>query len=73
MNKLGIKKWLLDLEVQEGMKITHNMIANEAGVKRSTVTHTINGVRKNNLVLKTLIFYGCPKSLLFDGSERKAA
>jgi hypothetical protein len=64
VNTLCVRKWLLDLEAREGMRLTHDMLAREAGVKRSSVTHTINGIRRSEAVIRTLRFYGCPEYCL---------
>ena len=73
MNTLRVRTWLLQVEAREGMKLTHDMLAREAGVKRSSVTHTINGFRRSEAVICTLRWYGCPASYLVAAQDRQAA
>lgn len=74
MNTLRVRTWLLQVEAREGMRLTHDMLAREAGVKRSSVTHTINGIRRSEAVIRVLRWYGCPESFLAaDAKTREAA
>jgi len=57
------RSWLI-VEWMKKTGLTNEAVARTAGVKASTVSHTIHGRRNNRNVLGVLQAQGCPLGLL---------